>query len=184
MSLTRAKLIAIAVVVIAGAVVFALVFVGPSDEFPEEGAVLEELGEGVQSVVLTFADPGGSRAVEETRDIVVPEDKANRGQRILQELAAGPIEGDAVGTIPPGTEVRSVFFDDTGGVYVDLNSEFIDNHPCGSTGELFTIRSIVRTLAMNFADVRRVSILVEGEEIETVAGHIDASVPFLVEQYR
>jgi hypothetical protein len=42
----------------------------------------------------------------------------------------------------------------------------------------------VKTLALNFPDIERVSILVDGGEVETIAGHIDASVPFPVEQYR
>jgi spore germination protein GerM len=151
---------------------------------PEEGAAIEELGEGVQSVLLTFATSGATRTIDERREIVVPEDRASRARRILEELASGPETDGADPTIPIGTRVNSVVFDDTGGAFADFSPELVENHPGGSTGELFTIRSIVRTLALNFPDVERVSILVDGDEIETLAGHIDASVPFLVENYR
>lgn len=184
MSLTRARIIALCVVIAAVVVVVALCTRQPEEGLPTEGAAVEELGPGVQSVLLAFASRGGSRTVDERREIAVPEDRASRAKRILEELAAGPRERGADGTVPMGTRVLSVFFDDTGGAYVDFSREFIDNHPGGSAGELFTIRSVVRTLALNFPDVERVSILVDGAGIETVAGHIDASVPFLVEQYR
>ena len=87
-------------------------------------------------------------------------------------------------TIPRQTRVISVVFDDAGGVYVDFSRELIDNHPGGSAGETFTIRSVVATLAENFPEVRSVKFLVDGREIETIAGHYDASDAFLVESYR
>lgn len=184
MTLIRAKLVALVVILAAIVVVVTLCMrdaqLGPVDD----ESVVEELGQGVQSVLLSFASRGAGRLVEERREIVVMEDQASRARRIVEELAEGPTIEDADGTIPVGTRVLSVFFDGTGGVFVDLSREFVDNHPGGSAGELFTIRSIVRTLSLNFPDVERVSILVDGAAIETIAGHIDASVPFPVEQYR
>lgn len=184
MQLTRVRLVALAVVIAVVAVVVTLCTREGPPELPTEGAVIDEIGDGVQSALLAFGSRGGGRLIEERRDIVVMEDPASRAKTILEELASGPTGSDAVGTIPKGTRVRSVFFDGTGGVFVDFSSEFVENHPGGTTGELFTIRSIVRTLALNFSDVERVSLLVEGKEIETIAGHIDASVPFPVEQYQ
>lgn len=184
MNLTRARIIAVCVVVAAIAVVVILSTRERSERLLVDEAAVEDIGAGVQSVVLSFASRGGGRTVEERREIVVPEDTASRARRVLEELASGPETADADGTIPVGTRVLGVFFDDRGGVYVDMSAEFIDNHPGGSTGELYTIRSIVRTLALNFSDVERVFLLVDGEEIETIAGHIDASVPFSVSEYR
>ncbi len=184
MSLVRAKLIALVVVLAAVAVIVTLCMKGPDEQFSDEGTAVEELGDGVQSVRLVFASRGAGRSIEERREIVVMDDAASRAGRIMEELAAGPTGTDADGTIPDGTRVLSVFFDGTGQVFVDFSSEFVDNHPGGSAGELFTIRSVVKTLALNFPDVERVSILVEGKGLETIAGHIDASVPFPVEQYR
>jgi spore germination protein GerM len=183
LNLTRARIIAVCVVIAAITVVVVLSTRERSERLLVDEAAVEDIGAGVQSVILSFASRGGGRTVEERREIVVPEDSASRAKRVLEELASGP-RGDADGTIPVGTRVLRVFFDDQGGVYVDMSAEFIDNHPGGSTGELYTIRSIVRTLALNFSDVERVFLLVEGEEIETIAGHIDASVPFSVSEYR
>jgi germination protein M len=183
-NLVRAKLTALVVVLAAVTVIVTLCMKEPDQRIPDEGVAVEELGEGVQSVRLVFASRSAGRTIEERREIVVMEDHASRARRIMEELAAGPTGEDVDGTIPAGTRVLSVFFDGTGGAFVDFSREFVDGHPGGSTGELFTIRSIVKTLALNFPDVERVSILVDGSEIETIAGHIDASVPFPVDQYR
>ena len=184
MSLLRVKMLVIGLVVIALAMILILRD-REQEGFTSPGNVVEEpLGRGVQSVVVVFADRSASRLLEERREIEVPEDKAQRARRILLELARGPERGDAVRTLPEGTGVNSVFFDEHGGAFVDFTRELVENHPGGSTGELFTIRSVVQTLASNFPEVEYVMFLVDGREIETVAGHIDAATPFDVEQYR
>jgi germination protein M len=174
----------IAALVVAAVVAFvALRDREPARQAATESGAQEDLGQGVQSVVMVFADREALQMVQERRDIVVPSDRAGRAKKILEELALGP-EGTGAATIPKGTHVRSVFFDDAGGVTVDFSRELVGNHPGGSTGELMTIRSVVQTLAANFQGTRSVRFLVEGKEIETIAGHVDASVPFDVDQYR
>jgi spore germination protein GerM len=177
------KAIVVALVVLAVALIFILRDREPPAGIPEGGMLEEEMGRGIQSVTLVFADNAATGMVEERREIAVPQDRAGRAKRILEELAAGPRES-GVRTLPYGTRVLSVFFDEQGGVFVDFSRELVDNHPGGSTGELFTIRSVVQTLAANFPDIESVRFLVEGQEVETIAGHIDASVPFLVGNYR
>ncbi len=184
MSFKRLRIVLVAAVIVTAAIIVTVWEREPVGEFPTEGVVEEDLGQGVQSVVLAFADSRAMNIVEEQRDIVVPEDRPGRARRILEELVAGPRHEGGVRTLPESTEIHSVYFDDSGGAYVDFSSELVEDHWGGSTGELFTIRSVVRTLAANFPDVESVTFLVEGEQIETIAGHIDASVPFAVEQYR
>jgi germination protein M len=184
MNLLRAKIIVVGLAIVAIALTFLLWERESSEELQQGSAIEEDLGRGVQTAVIVFADPSASRLVEERRQIEVDEDKAVRARQILQELARGPRESGAVRTLPEGTEVRSVVFDDRGGAFVDFSRELVDRHPGGSTGELMTIKSVVQTLARNFPDVEEVTFLVDGREVETIAGHIDASVPFSVEQYR
>jgi len=175
-------LLAVAVLVLAVGLVLALRDRTPVAELGSEDVILEEVGEGVQSVVLAFADRGASRTVTERRDVVVPDDRSGKAKRILEELVSGPV-GQGVATLPGGTRILSVVFDDAGGVYVDFSRELVSAHPGGSAGELFTIRSVVTTLQTNFPDVERVLFLVEGREIESIAGHYDAGEPFEVSRF-
>jgi len=176
-------MILLGVVVVAVGVLLLVSGGDPVHEVESTGVIEEKMGPGVQTVKLAFADRAASRIVTEEREIVVPDDRPGRARRILEELALGPRKR-GVATIPRQTRVISVVFDDAGGVYVDFSRELIDNHPGGSAGETFTIRSVVATLAENFPEVRSVKFLVEGREIETIAGHYDASDAFLVEGYR
>jgi spore germination protein GerM len=60
---------------------------------------------------------------------------------------------------------------------LDFSRELQTNHSGGSAGELLTVYSIVNTLAENIHGISRVQILVEGNEVETLAGHLDLREP-------
>ncbi len=45
-------------------------------------------------------------------------------------------------------------------------------HPGGSISELFTVYGLANTLAVNFPHVRQVRILIEGEAVESLKGHV------------
>ena len=64
-----------------------------------------------------------------------------------------------------------------GTAYVDFSREFADRHPSGSSAEIATIYAVVDSLAINLKSVRKVCLLVDGEERETLAGHIAISRP-------
>lgn len=90
--------------------------------------------------------------------------------------AIGALIGDPSSTIPQGTRLLGVSV--KGEVaFVDFSSEIVKNHPGGSSGETQTIYSIVDTAVLNFPQVKEVQILVEGKTEQTLAGHIDISLP-------
>jgi hypothetical protein len=52
-----------------------------------------------------------------------------------------------------------------------------EGHPGGVQEELYTVFSIVDTLAFNFPQIKRVQILIEGGEISTLRGGVNTSMP-------
>ena len=81
-------------------------------------------------------------------------------------------------TIPEDTELLSLFVTNTGIVYLNFNRHIQDRHAGGLSAELTTVTSVVNTLLFNFKEIRQVQILVEGSEIDTLAGHVDCRKPF------
>ena len=63
---------------------------------------------------------------------------------------------------------------DDGTCIVDFSKELTENHSGGVLGEELTVYSIVNTLTQ-FPSVQEVQIRVDGQEINTIAGHIDVS---------
>jgi hypothetical protein len=62
--------------------------------------------------------------------------------------------------------------------YVDFSKEIQDKSLSGSEAEMAAVYSIVNSLTYNFKSIKKVLILVDGEEAETLAGHINLSKPF------
>ncbi|HEV8662648.1 MAG TPA: GerMN domain-containing protein [Candidatus Methylomirabilis sp.] len=135
-------------------------------------------GEAGRKVRLFFADAETTALREESRQLPEGVTAVEDARRLLDELIRGP-GGTLAPTIPEGARVRQVYIDGEGTAYVDFTREFQANHPGGTAGELLTIYSIVDTLASNLEQVKRVQLLVEGAEITTLAGHIDARRPFV-----
>jgi spore germination protein GerM len=79
--------------------------------------------------------------------------------------------------IPPDTKLRDVFVTDRGDAFVDLSSDIVAKHTGGSLDELFTVYAIVDALTVNLPAIARVQILVDGKEVDTLAGHVDLRHP-------
>ncbi len=132
-----------------------------------------------QEVKVFFSDYTRDRLLPESREIDLTQDLVSQAKQLIHELIKGP-KGDLGPTIPRDTKLRELYLDQRGTVYVDFTRELAANHPGGSSAELHTIYSIVNSLILNFPEIKRVQILIEGEKIrETLAGHIDARRPFV-----
>lgn len=134
---------------------------------PQEGLVGE-----TKEVVLYFSDQAGEMLALETRAIAKVEGIA---RATVQELLAGPsVESGLLPTIPVGTKLTDINVRPDGLCIVDFSSELVDNHPGGSLNEELTVYSIVNTLTQ-FPTIQEVQILVDGQKVESIAGHLDVS---------
>ena len=125
-------------------------------------------------VRLFFAKEEG--LAEEDRLITRRPTAVEEAKEAIWELIRGPSQG-LFPTIPEGTKLLGLFIDVRGIAYVDFDGKIKEGHPGGSFGELLTVYSIVETLTANFPEIKRVQILVEGSELETLAGHLDTRKP-------
>ena len=81
-------------------------------------------------------------------------------------------------TIPRGTEINEVYIDSQQTAYLDFSSHLTDGHIGGTTAEFLTVTAILRTVFDAFPDeIKQVQILIDGKEIETIAGHLNLSQP-------
>ena len=130
------------------------------------------------TTTLFFGDAGGRGLVARRVDVPLGASVADQGEAILLAALGTPPEG-ATRVVPLGTRVRAFYLDGTGTGFVDLSGEVRTKHPGGSFAEALTVAAVVNAVTSNLPSVARVRVLVEGKEVETLAGHLDLAEPFL-----
>lgn len=133
---------------------------------------------GLVNVTLFFLSDEDDLLHRETREIAAGPTPADEAERALEELIKGS-EKDFLSPLPPQTRVRQVFVNKDGTAYVDFGKEITEKFSYGSSSELAAVYAVVNTLAVNFRPIKKVVILVEGAERETLGGHVDLTRPFV-----
>ena len=128
------------------------------------------------NATLYYVSEDGLSLVGVPREVPFGEPVVEQARRIVEaQLAAAP--APMVSAIPAGTALRAVFVSDRGDAFVDLSGEVSAKHPGGALNELFTVYVIVDALTVNLPAITRVQILINGKEVDTLAGHVDLRHP-------
>lgn len=144
---------------------------------PELERAPGEAGE-TKTIVLFFPAEEDSLLHREEREIWSSPSVVEEARQVVEELLQGSKNG-YLSPFPPETSLREIFLTQEGIAYVDFSREIQENHLHGSSAEMATIFSIVNSLTYNFKPIKKVFILVEGGEKETLGGHISLAQPFL-----
>ena len=138
--------------------------------------------ESQMTVTLYFGAKDGSGLVPEARDIKASNGILGNLRAVVEALLGGPAAG-GVALVPSAVTVRGVYIDDKT-AYLDFSREMVADFAGGSTGEYLLVASIVHTVCGAFPEVDAVAILVEGEEVDTIGGHLDVSRPLHAKDWR
>jgi len=126
---------------------------------------------------LYFSDRDNYYLMSEQRVVIHSGDPVGYARSIVQALIKGP-QNSLVRTIAADTELRAIYIIPDGTCYVDLAQAAGTHHPGGCNSELLTIYSVVNSLILNVPEIKRVKLLIDGNEAQTLAGHIDLEFPF------
>jgi spore germination protein GerM len=130
-------------------------------------------GSGPNEIALLFFPSLSERKlVVETRPLKWAPAAADRVRQVLLALAEGPRQ-DLDHPLAASTEVRAVFLTSEGTAYVDLSSDLLSSIHPGIESECLAVYSIVNSITTNIPSVKRVKILIQGQEVETLEGHAD-----------
>ncbi len=131
----------------------------------------------LQKCTLFFFDINSLRLAGEERELDLSKDVNERLKQTVTELLGDSTSG-LHQTIPTGTLLYDVYIDEQSTAYLNFSHHLKDEQIGGTTSEALTIAAILRTVRLNFADdIRKVQILIEGLETDTIGGHIDISKP-------
>ncbi len=170
---------AILVVAVLGWFAIAAVRNAASPAVPAASGVTAALPAGPErkiNVTLFFVSADGLALVGAAREVAFGEPVAEQARRIV-EAQLGPAPGPLASAIPDGTKLNALFVSDRGHAFVDLSRDVSARHTGGSLDELFTVYAIINALTVNLPAITQVQILIEGKEIDTLAGHVDLRHP-------
>ena len=125
---------------------------------------------------LFYVSEDGLRLVGVTREVPFGEGVDTQA-RLLLEAQFEPAPEPYAQAIPRGTTLRSLFVMPNGDAFVDLSPEARSAHTGGSLDELFSVFTIVNAVTTNLPAIKRVQILVDGREVDSLAGHVDLRQP-------
>lgn len=145
---------------------------------PSESVQEPEQSRETRKVTLFFLSEEDSLLHPELRQIVTGQSVVQEAEQVIAELIKGSDKG-YLSALPVETKLRQLFITKEGIAYVDFSKEFMDKHPSGSSAELATVYSVVNSLTYNFKPIKKVFILVEGGEKETLGGHIKLNQAFV-----
>jgi spore germination protein GerM len=148
-------------------------------------AEVQKVSEEMRVVTIFFGNKSADGFVSETREVPVAQGFEDQVKLVLAELIKGSRDSDKISAMPDSTALIQVFWvEDTQTLVLDFNNALVANHPGGSAGEYYTISNVVKTVSANFPQVARVQFLVEGNQVESIAGHYAVDKPIDVKKWR
>jgi hypothetical protein len=147
----------------------------PADGDSPAAAAAAQSARKIQAT-LFYVSEDGMQLVPTNRDVPYGATPGEQARRIVEVQVQAPPDG-AMSAIPAGTTVRSVFLTPAGEAFVDLGGAIASGHTGGTQDEALAVYAIVDALTINLPDITGVQILIDGKEVDTLAGHVDLRYP-------
>jgi len=189
----RSRIIALLVIaVIAAAIYFPIL----KSRVKRQAAVIQQSEEQVrrqlvQSMIKNTNEPlvkaklfwalqaDETELVATTVDLPLSKDPVLRAKQVLDTLIAGPVDTE-LRTLPPDAGLLAFYILPDGTAIADFSEGLATSIPSGVQSEQLAVDSIAKTLEANVPQIRRLKILIHGQEVETLAGHLDLTGTFPV----
>lgn len=138
----------------------------PTDTLPE-----------AQQINLFLIEADGTELIPKTVELRLYLDTTVRLKQIISALIK-ETPPNCRNPIPRGTVLNEVYIDSQKTAYMDFSHHLASGQIGGTTAEFLTISAILKTVFDAFPnDILHIQILIEGEEKETLSGHINISQP-------
>jgi spore germination protein GerM len=130
------------------------------------------------NVRLFYVADDGTSLTSVEREVPYFESTVDQARAIVTAQVQ-PVTEPLLSAVPAGTALRALFVTEGGEAYVDFSRELVSGHSGGSMNEMLTIYTFVDALTVNLPAITAVQILVDGRELDTLAGHVDLRRPLL-----
>jgi len=114
--------------------------------------------------------PGAVEPVEV--ELPLSADPVQRARQVINALIATPPSADQR-VLPADVTLLEFYLLADGTAIADFSGALAATTPSGILSEQAAVEAIARTLEANVENIRRLKILINGQEAETLAGHVD-----------
>ena len=133
----------------------------------------------VKAKLFWLSDADNSTLAPVIVELPLSSDPALRSKQVLNTLLAGPVDAE-LRTLPTDTVLLAFYILPDGTAIADFSEALATSLPSGIASEQLAVNSMARTLEANVPEVKRLKILIHGQEAETLAGHVDLTGTFVV----
>lgn len=126
----------------------------------------------VKERATIFWGAGDDRLATVQVELPLSADPAQRSKQVLEELIASPPTPEQR-TLPADATLLGFYILPDGTAIADFSGALVTEVPSGISSETMAINSIAQTLEANVPSLRRFKILIHGQEVDTLAGHVD-----------
>jgi spore germination protein GerM len=133
----------------------------------------------VKASMFWASDEDESALSPITVDLALSPAAVLRAKQVLNTLLAGPVNSD-LRTLPADAALLAFYLLPDGTGVADFSEALGTSTPSGIQSEQRAVNSITRTLEANVPQIKRLKILIHGQEVDTLAGHLDLTQLFIV----
>ena len=133
----------------------------------------------VKANLFWLSDAENSVLAPVVVELPLSSDPVLRSKQVLNTLLAGPVDA-GLRTLPPDAVLLAFYILPDGTAIADFSEALATSIPSGIASEQLAVDSMARTLEANVPQVKRLKILIHGQEVETLAGHVDLTGTFVV----
>ena len=133
----------------------------------------------VKAKLFWLSDSDNSKLAPVVVELPLSSDPVLRSKQVLNTLLAGPVDAE-LRTLPPDAVLLAFYILPDGTAIADFSEAIATSTPSGIASEQLAVDSMARTLEANVPQVKRLKILIHGQVVETLAGHVDLTGPFVV----
>ena len=133
----------------------------------------------VKAELFWLSDADSSMLAAVVVELPLSSDPVLRAKQVLNTLLAGPVDVE-LRTLPPDAVLLAFYILPDGTAIADFSEALATSIPSGIQSEQLAVDSMTHTLEANVPQVKRLKILIHGQEVETLAGHVDLTGAFAV----
>jgi hypothetical protein len=127
-------------------------------------------------VKLFFASASNTGALDPVEiELPLSADPIQRSRQLVDALIQSPPSA-AQRTLPADASLLAFYLLPDGTAIADFSDSLSTGTPSGLLSEQLAVNSIVQTLAASVPQIRRLKILLHGQEVDTLSGHLDLTI--------